>query len=192
MSHGVKERTEDYKTKQWKARRHRRCIERRSLFAHFFSNFISKAFIPKVMKNLYATPPSLIVPSAPPWHCVYLRSLRDSVCLLHKTFILSLQISEEPAFRIALTEEQKLLIWEKHSWVSQVSTLLSSYDNRKSSHLNTSKIQTVHWKIITYYQTKQLWTRIKTRIKSRFITDRKSIGYKVVEEKVLNWTSKGR
>ena len=28
--------------------------------------------------------------------------------------------------------------------------------------------------------------------KSRFVTDRKSIGYRVVEEKVLNWTSKGR
>ena len=32
----------------------------------------------------------------------------------------------------------------------------------------------------------------KTRIKSRFVTNRKSIDYKGVEEKVLNWTSKGR
>ena len=58
------------KTKQWKSRRHRRCIERRSLFAHFFSNFMTKAFIRKVIKNQYATPPSLFVPSAPPWYCV--------------------------------------------------------------------------------------------------------------------------
>ena len=73
-------------------------IEQRSLSAHFFSNFMPKAFIPKVIKNLYATPPSLFVPSAPPWHCVYLRPLRDSVCLLYKTFSLSLHISEEPQF----------------------------------------------------------------------------------------------
>ena len=32
----------------------------------------------------------------------------------------------------------------------------------------------------------------KNTHKSRFITNRKSIGYKVVEEKMLNWTSKGR
>ena len=35
----------------------------------------------RVIKNLYATPPSLFVPSAPLWHCIYLRPLRDSVCL---------------------------------------------------------------------------------------------------------------
>ena len=35
---------------------------------------------------------------APPWHCVYLRPLRDSVCLLYKTFSLSLHISEESQF----------------------------------------------------------------------------------------------
>ena len=29
-------------------------------------------------------------------------------------------------------------------------------------------------------------------MKSKFTTNRKSISYKVVEEKVLNWTSKGR
>ena len=31
-----------------------------------------------------------------------------------------------------------------------------------------------------------------TPIKRKFVTNRKSNGYKVVEEKVLNWTSKGR
>ena len=35
----------------------------------------------RVIRNLYATPPSLFVPSAPLWHCIYLRPLRDSVCL---------------------------------------------------------------------------------------------------------------
>ena len=51
-----------------------------------------------VIKNLYAIPPSLFVPSALAWHCVYLHPLRDSVCLLYKTFSLSLHISEEPQF----------------------------------------------------------------------------------------------
>ncbi len=32
----------------------------------------------------------------------------------------------------------------------------------------------------------------KTRVKCKFITNRKSISYEVVQEKVLNWTSKGR
>ena len=32
----------------------------------------------------------------------------------------------------------------------------------------------------------------KTHIGSEFITNRKSISYKVVQKKVLNWTSKGR
>ena len=33
---------------------------------------------------------------------------------------------------------------------------------------------------------------IKTRFKSEFVTIRESVGYKTVEEKVLNWTPKGR
>ena len=41
----------------------------------------------RVIRNLYATPPSLFVPSAPPWHCVYLRLLRDSVCLLYRLLV---------------------------------------------------------------------------------------------------------
>ena len=32
----------------------------------------------------------------------------------------------------------------------------------------------------------------KTRVKSKFATDSKSTGYNAVQEKVLNWTSKGR
>ena len=34
--------------------------------------------------------------------------------------------------------------------------------------------------------------KTKTRIKAEFVIDRKSDGYKTVQEKVLNWTSKGR
>ena len=32
----------------------------------------------------------------------------------------------------------------------------------------------------------------KTRVKSKFATNSKSASYKVMQEKVLNWTSKGR
>ena len=32
----------------------------------------------------------------------------------------------------------------------------------------------------------------KTHIKSRFVTKRKSISYKAAQEKVPNWTAKGR
>ena len=42
MSHGGTERTENYKEKQWKSRRHRRCIERRRLFANSISNLYTK------------------------------------------------------------------------------------------------------------------------------------------------------
>ena len=48
MSHREKEWTEDYKTKQWKSRRHRRCIERRSIFASFIRDSIHKQFIQKL------------------------------------------------------------------------------------------------------------------------------------------------
>ena len=74
------------KTKQWKARRHRQCIERRSLLANSISNLYTK----RLPKNRYQE--SVRYTSVA--HCAvgtsatlhYLRSLRDSVCLLHKTF----------------------------------------------------------------------------------------------------------
>ena len=34
--------------------------------------------------------------------------------------------------------------------------------------------------------------KTKARVKSKFATNRKSVSYKVMQEKVLNWTSKGR
>jgi len=49
MSHGEKERTEDYKEKQWKSRRHRRCVERRSLFGNSISNLYTK----RLFQNIY-------------------------------------------------------------------------------------------------------------------------------------------
>ena len=98
MSHGDTERTEDYKEKQWKSRRHRRCIERRSLFA----NSISILYTKRLHQNRYqesvrytsvalcavGTSVTLRLPPSPPW-------LR---CLLYKTLSWALHISEEPQF----------------------------------------------------------------------------------------------
>ena len=67
-----------------------------------YQRFYTQTIYPKVIRNLYATPPSLFVPSAPPWHCVYLRPLRVSVCLLYKTLSLSLHVSEEPFITLLL------------------------------------------------------------------------------------------
>ena len=95
MSHGEKERTEDYKEKQWKSRRHRRCVERRSLFGNSISNLYTKRLSQNIYQEsvryasvaLCAVGTSVILR--------YLRPLRNSVCLLYKTFSLSLHISEE-------------------------------------------------------------------------------------------------
>jgi len=51
MSHGEKERTEDYKKKQWKSRRHRRCVERRSLFGNSISNLYTKRLFQKIYQE---------------------------------------------------------------------------------------------------------------------------------------------
>jgi len=50
------------KTKQWRERRHRRCVERRRLFACFIRDSMLKAFISRVIRKLYTTPPTLCVP----------------------------------------------------------------------------------------------------------------------------------
>ena len=35
-----------------------------------YQRFYTQTIYPKVIRNLYAIPPSLFVPSAPPWHCI--------------------------------------------------------------------------------------------------------------------------
>ena len=45
---------------------------------------------------------------------------------------------------------------------------------------------------MTQLRVKYLQIKAKTRVKSKFATDSKSTGYNAVQEKVLNWTSKGR
>ena len=96
MSHGEKERTEDYKEKRWKSRRHRRCTEQRRMFANSISNLYTKRLplnsyqesVRYISVALCAVGTSVTLR--------YLRPLRDSVCLIYKTFSLSLHISEEP------------------------------------------------------------------------------------------------
>ena len=84
------------KTKQWKSRRHRRCIERRSLFAISISNLYTKRLSQKTSQESvrYASVALCAVGTSVTLH--NLRPLRDSVCLSYKTFSLSLHISEEP------------------------------------------------------------------------------------------------
>ena len=89
MSHREKERTENYKEKQWKSRRHRRCIEQRSLFAISISNLYTKRlFQNSYQKSVrYASVALCAVGTSVTLH--YLRPLHDSVCPLYKPFNLS-------------------------------------------------------------------------------------------------------
>ena len=89
MSHREKERTENYKEKQWKSRRHRRCIEQRSLFAISISNLYTKRLSQKTSQESvrYASVALCAVGTSVTLH--YLRPLRDSVCPLYKPFNLS-------------------------------------------------------------------------------------------------------
>ena len=74
----------------------RRCIERRSLFATSISNLYTKRLSQNSYQKSvrYASVALCAVSTSVTLH--YLRPLRDSVCLLYKTFSLSLHISEEP------------------------------------------------------------------------------------------------
>jgi len=96
MSHREKERTEDYKTKQWKSRRHHRCIERRSLFAISISNLYTKRLSQNSYQESVRYASVALCAVGTSLTLRYLRPLRDSVCLLYKPFCLSLHISEEP------------------------------------------------------------------------------------------------
>ena len=89
MSHGEKERTEDYKEKQWKSRRHRRCVERRSLFGNSISNLYTKRLSQNIYQESvrYASVALCTVGTSVTLH--YLRPLHDSVCPLYKPFNLS-------------------------------------------------------------------------------------------------------
>ena len=86
------------KTKQWKSRRHRRCIERRSLFANSISNLYTKHLSQSIYQESVCCISVALCALGTSVTLRYLRPLRDSVCLLYKTFSLTLHISEEPLF----------------------------------------------------------------------------------------------
>ena len=96
MSHGEKERTEDYKEKRWKSRRHRRCIEQRRMFANSISNLYTKRLPQNSYQESVRYTSIALCAVGTSVTLRYLRPLRDSVCLIYKTFSLSLHISEEP------------------------------------------------------------------------------------------------
>ena len=96
MSHGEKERTEDYKEKRWKSRRHRRCTERQSLFANSISYLYTKRLPQNSYQESVRYTSVALCAVGTSVTLRYLRPLRDSVCLIYKTFSLSLHISEEP------------------------------------------------------------------------------------------------
>ena len=86
-----------------------------------YQRFYTQTIYPKVIKNLYATPPLLFVPSVPPWHCVYLRPLRDSVCPLYKPFNLSSIFRKSlllPCYHVLNTLLPCLLLLCTMSWIS--------------------------------------------------------------------------
>ena len=89
MSRREKERTEDYLNKTMEVTEAPQVHKATEHICKLYQRFYTQTIYPKVIRNLYATPPSLFVPSAPPWHCVYLRPLRVSMCLLYKPFNLS-------------------------------------------------------------------------------------------------------
>ena len=103
MSHRGTERTEGYQSKHWWSWKYRLCVKRRRLFANSISNLYTKHLPQNSYQEsvrytsvaLCAVGTSVILPLSP--------SLRDSVCLLYKTFSLLLHISEEPNKRCSET-----------------------------------------------------------------------------------------
>ena len=91
------------KTKQWKSRRHRRCIERRSLFAISISNLYTKSLSRKTSQESvrYASVALCAVGTSVTLH--NLRPLRDSVCLLYKTFLFITPYFGRTSFLLCLT-----------------------------------------------------------------------------------------
>ena len=109
------------KTKQWKSRRHRRCIERRSLFAISISNLYTKRLSQNSYQKSvrYASVALCAVGTSVTLH--YLRPLRDSVCPLYKPFNLSSIFRKNlllPCYHVLNTLLPCLLLLCTMSWIS--------------------------------------------------------------------------
>ena len=86
------------KTKQWKPRRHHRCTEQRRMFANSISNLYTKRLPQNSYQESVRYTSVALCAVGTSVTLRYLCPLRDSVCLIYKTFSLSLHISEEPDF----------------------------------------------------------------------------------------------
>ena len=60
-----------------------------------YQRFYTQTIYPKVIRNLYAIPPSLFVPSAPPWHFVT-SVLSVTPCAHYISLLIYPPFSEEP------------------------------------------------------------------------------------------------
>ena len=122
MSHGEKERTEDYKEKRWKSRRHRRCTEQRRMFANSISNLYTKRLPQNSYQESVRYTSVTLCAVSTSVTLRYLRSLRDSVCLFYKTFSLSIHIRKN--LKNSKTSTQKVRInREKLSFTQSIRTM---------------------------------------------------------------------
>ena len=92
------------KTKQWRSRRHRRCIERRSLLANSISNLYTKRLSQNSYQESVRYTSVALCAVGTSVTLRYFRPLRDSVCLLYKTFSLSLHISENHIMEVSTVQ----------------------------------------------------------------------------------------
>ena len=97
------------KTKQWKSRRCRRHKERRSLLAYSISNLYTKRLPQNSYQESVRYTSVALCAFGTSMTLRYLRPLCDSVCLLYKTFNLSLHILEEPYFLRVYAQDAYLI-----------------------------------------------------------------------------------
>ena len=116
------------KTKQWKSRRHRRCIERRSLFANFISNLYTKRLPQNSYQESvrYTSVALCAVGTSVTLH--YLRPLRDSVfphcqVVFMKTNIFILQKSDKALKKYYIISNKTSMNSGKNTYKKQVCNL---------------------------------------------------------------------
>ena len=96
MSHGGTERTEGYQSKAMEVTKTPSVHRATELVCTLFQQLYAQSIYPKSYQESvgYTSVALCAVSTSVTLH--YLRSLRDSVCLLYMTFSLSLHLSEEP------------------------------------------------------------------------------------------------
>ena len=175
------------------------------LVCQFYQQFIYKAFTSKLLSRICT---------------LYLRrslcrrylrdialppSLRYSVCLLDKTFSLSLHISEERKnvyyqsyqqymqyTSVALCAFGTSVILSVCFHLRVLPSLCAFYMQQAyfiTPYFGRSKINRKVFTLLSIFSKKNTF---KTKFSSGFINTQQSVAYKAINLKVLNWTSKGR